>query len=81
MGARAQEEPSDFFLEKACADPRVIYRFFPVTREAPASPRLCGLAGGVSSGRLAWSKVPSRTIQSCANARVQNLAAALVRTF
>jgi len=34
------EEPSDFFLEKACADPRVIYRFFPVTREAPASPRL-----------------------------------------
>jgi len=34
------EMPSEFFQEKAVEDPRVIYRFFPVTREAPGSPRL-----------------------------------------
>mmetsp|Transcript_5910 Transcript_5910/g.16810 ORF Transcript_5910/g.16810 Transcript_5910/m.16810 type:complete len:831 (-) Transcript_5910:294-2786(-) len=34
------EMPSDFFQDMAEADPRVIYRFFPVTREAPGSPRL-----------------------------------------
>jgi len=34
------ELPSDFFQEKARQDPRVTYRFFPVTREAPGSPRL-----------------------------------------
>jgi len=34
------ELPSDFFQETARQDPRVVYRFFPVTREAPGSPRL-----------------------------------------
>jgi len=34
------EMPSDFFREVAAEDPRVVYRFFPVTREAPGSPRL-----------------------------------------
>lgn len=34
------EMPSEFFTEKAKEDPRVVYRFFPVTREAPGSPRL-----------------------------------------
>lgn len=34
------ELPSDFFLETARRDHRVVYRFFPATREAPGSPRL-----------------------------------------
>lgn len=34
------ELPSEFFLEKARSDSRVVYRFFPVTHEAPGSPRL-----------------------------------------
>mmetsp|Transcript_91240 Transcript_91240/g.294966 ORF Transcript_91240/g.294966 Transcript_91240/m.294966 type:complete len:879 (-) Transcript_91240:158-2794(-) len=34
------EQPSEFFLERAREDPRVLYRFFPVSREAPGSPRL-----------------------------------------
>jgi len=34
------ELPSEFFTEKAKEDSRVVYRFFPVTREAPGSPRL-----------------------------------------
>lgn len=34
------EVPSDFFQEKARTDPRVVYRFFPASLEAPGSPRL-----------------------------------------
>jgi len=34
------EMPSEFFRERARDDVRVVYRFFPVTQEAPGSPRL-----------------------------------------